>query len=108
MAEIINTETGLTEYWLDDKQFNCACCLKWFNEGKDNCKKCGFDLNKWNEIDEEEEQPKIICQYCKRNEKECDEQTENEKNPITEWYGWGLSCDDCYYENHPESDYEKE
>jgi len=56
MAEIINTETGLTEYWLDDKQFNCACCLKWFNEGKDNCKKCGFDLNKWNEIEEEEEE----------------------------------------------------
>ena len=57
----------------------------------------------------EDEEPKLICQYCKRNEEECEEQTDNEKNPITEWCGgWGLSCDDCYYENHPESDSEEE
>lgn len=47
----------------------------------------------------------LVCPYCERNEKECEEQTEAEKNPITDWCGgWGLSCDDCYYKNHPESD----
>ena len=40
----------MPEYWLGDKQFNCACCIYWFNEGKDKCKKCGFDMNQWNEV----------------------------------------------------------
>ena len=44
------------------------------------------------------------CSYCGRNEKECEEQTELERNPITEWSGIGLSCDECYYKNHPEPD----
>ena len=46
-----------------------------------------------------------LCPHCKRNEKECEEQTEEEKNPITYWCGgWGVSCDDCYYKNHPEEE----
>lgn len=46
----------------------------------------------------------LVCPHCERNEKECEEQATNEVNPITEWkpHNWGLSCDDCYYENHPE------
>jgi len=48
------------------------------------------------------------CPHCKRNEEECEKNAEGEKNPITEWCGWGLSCDDCYYKNHPESDDEEE
>ena len=50
----------------------------------------------------------LICPHCLRNEKECEEETESEKNPITEWMGgWGLSCDDCYYKNHPETEDEE-
>ena len=59
------------------------------------CKECHSELG-------------LVCPYCERNEKECEEQTENEKNPITDWCGWGLSCDDCYYKNQPESDEEDE
>ena len=44
------------------------------------------------------------CSYCGRNEKECEEQTELERNPITEWYVWGLSCDECYYSHHEDCD----
>lgn len=56
----------------------------------------------------EDERELLVCPYCERNEKECEEQTEAEKNPITDWCGgWGLSCDDCYYKNHPESDDEE-
>jgi uncharacterized coiled-coil protein SlyX len=56
-----------------------------------------------------EEEEIVRCPHCKRTEKECEEQATNEKNPITEWMGgWGLSCDDCYYENHPESEEEEE
>ena len=44
------------------------------------------------------------CSYCGRNEKECEEQTELERNPITEWYVWGISCDECYYCHHPDCD----
>ena len=50
----------------------------------------------------------IICPKCDRTEKECDEQSEDKdnRNPITNWmpYNWGLSCDECYFKNHPESD----
>lgn len=67
-----------------------------------------LSMAKISDDEEEDEESKLICKYCKRNEEECEEQTENEKNPITEWRGWGLSCDDCYYENHPESDSEDE
>ena len=53
------------------------------------------------ELDEEEE----ICPHCKRNEDECEKNAEGAKNPITYWMcGWGLSCDDCYYNNHPSED----
>lgn len=54
--------------------------------------------------DETSEDEVIICPHCKRNEEECEKNTESVKNPITEWCGWGLSCDDCYYKNHPETD----
>ena len=49
----------------------------------------------------------IICPKCNRTEKECDEQSEDKdnRNPIT---NWGLSCDKCYFKNHPESDDEFE
>ena len=54
----------------------------------------------------------IICPKCDRTEKECDEQSEDKdnRNPITYWvpYNWGLSCDECYFKNHPESDDEFE
>jgi hypothetical protein len=47
----------------------------------------------------------LVCLYCGRDENECEEQTEEEKNPITNWCGgWGMSCDDCYYEHHPEDE----
>jgi len=36
------------EYWLDDKKFNCKYCIAYFEEGKDFCKSCGFDMNQWN------------------------------------------------------------
>jgi len=49
----------------------------------------------------------LVCPHCKRNEKECEEQATHVHNHITDWkpHNWGLSCDECYYENHPaESD----
>ena len=50
----------------------------------------------------------IICPKCDRTQKECVEQAEDKDNgnPITKWvpHNWGLSCDECYLKNHPESD----
>lgn len=48
-----------------------------------------------------------VCRYCNRTEKECEEQVKPEDkdngNPVTDWCGgWGVSCDECYYKNHPE------
>ena len=61
----------------------------------------GFGFLEICDSEEEEE----ICPHCKRNEDECEKNAEWEKNPITYWMcGWGLSCDDCYYLNHPEED----
>ena len=59
--------------------------------------------------EEEENKEKLICTYCGRDEDECEKNTESEKNPITNWMGgWGLSCDDCYYQNNAETDSENE
>ena len=56
------------------------------------------------ETDDEEEET-VVCPRCDRTEEDCEKNKEGEKNPITDWCGeWGLSCDDCYYKNHPESD----
>ena len=55
--------------------------------------------------EEEETTQKLICAYCGRDEEECEKNTESEKNPVTYWIGgWGMSCDDCYYENNPDTD----
>jgi hypothetical protein len=46
------------------------------------------------------------CPHCNRTQYQCDKETELEKNPITYWMdgNWGLSCDECWYAAHPESD----
>ena len=46
------------------------------------------------------------CPYCNRLQYQCEKQTNLEKNPITYWLdtNWGLSCDECWYAAHPESD----
>jgi hypothetical protein len=59
-------------------------------------------------MDDEICEDKLICPHCNRNEEECEKNTESEKNPITHWCGWGLSCDDCYYKNHPDEEEEEE
>jgi hypothetical protein len=93
-------------------------------EGMEDCFYCGYThhdedkcpneatahhYKKWRVDEEEEEEEEIItCPRCDRTEKECEEQAEDKdnKNPITDWRvdGWGLSCDECYYKAHPESD----
>ena len=39
-----------------DKIGNCDQCPRWFDEGKDFCKCCGFDLNSYNKPEEEEDE----------------------------------------------------
>jgi hypothetical protein len=59
--------------------------------------------------EEEENHEKLTCSYCGRDEDECEKNTDSEKNPITHWIGgWGISCDDCYYKNNPDTDEDSE
>jgi hypothetical protein len=46
------------------------------------------------------------CPFCNRLQYQCEKETYLEKNPITYWLddNWGLSCDECWYAAHPESD----
>ena len=48
------------KYWLEDlaggKQFKCAKCIPCFEEGKDECSGCGFDMNIFNTEEDEEEE----------------------------------------------------
>jgi hypothetical protein len=46
------------------------------------------------------------CPYCNRLQYQCEKETYLEKNPITCWLddNWGLSCDECWYAAHQESD----
>ncbi len=86
----------------------CDCCGmegKFFGEEGDDwtCPTCAYgNCSCDNTSDEEGGKELLVCLYCGRDENECAEQTEEEKNPITDWCGgWGMSCDDCYYEHHP-------
>ena len=89
----------------------CGCVIRRDSREHDECR-CDDNGDNWicadcykGEYDKEEQ---LICPHCDRNEKECEEKTEKETNPITEWCGWGLSCDDCYYKNNPEDEEEEE
>ena len=45
------------------------------------------------------------CAFCERTADECEQQTKLEHNPITDWRGFGTSCDECYNNyNHEEED----
>ena len=37
----------------EERHFGCDKCEYYFNEGKDHCKSCGFDLNIFNKPEEE-------------------------------------------------------
>lgn len=47
-----------------DKIGNCDQCPKWFYEGKDFCKSCNFDLNSYNQPEEEEDDDCVECFDC--------------------------------------------
>lgn len=63
------------------KKWNCPECRICFDEGKDNCKKCDFDLHSWDR-----------CEICDRNQIEC-----GKDNRIR--IRWGhdntVACDEC-------------
>jgi len=50
------------------------------------------------------------CPHCDRLQYQCEKETSLEKNPITYWLdaNWGLSCDECWYAAHPESENSEE
>lgn len=97
----------LLDFWV-----NAPEVLKKLQKQIPECEECGSELVEDGEVLERcsccHSEDELVCPHCGRNERECEDQTEEEKNPITEWCGWGLSCDDCYYKNHPESDEEEE
>ena len=98
--------------------FNCADCRKAIKENSREHDDCWTNMEKdddlWYCADckdahmDDEDDEEVVCPRCDRTEKECEEQAEDKdnKNPITDWRvdGWGLSCDECYYKNHPEDD----
>lgn len=45
---------------------DCAYCREYFDQGKNNCKECGFDLNSWNQQEE-----CVMCKNEKTNYKEA-------------------------------------
>jgi len=71
----------------------CGDCAKWFDEGKDFCKCCGFDLNSYNQSEEDEEEEK--CYTCNKPQSEL-------KLPLVYYEGprqYFLYCSDCYAKN---------
>jgi len=72
-----------------DKIGNCDQCPRWFDEGKDFCKSCGFDLNSYNQPEEEEEER---CYTCEKLQSELGEPLIYYENPRQGF----LYCEDCY------------
>jgi hypothetical protein len=71
------------EYWLEDKQFQCAKCIPCFEEGKEKCNDCGFDMNAFNEQ---------CCRFCDITLKDGDDNCYCEGEDY-----YCQSCyDDCY------------
>jgi hypothetical protein len=58
------------------------------------------------------EEELLVCYFCGRDERECEKNADKDNgNPITDWVGWGLSCDECYYRwnaDTEERDYDDE
>jgi hypothetical protein len=53
--------------------FNCSDCQKWFDEGKEKCKKCDFDFSVLNESDDDDASSvntQEVCCECELSEKQ--------------------------------------
>ena len=51
----------------EERHFGCDKCEYYFNEGKDHCKSCGFDLNIFNKPEsdsEEEDEEEPVMNKC--------------------------------------------
>lgn len=104
-----------------DEKYICKICCDYDKEevgiatGENGvemivCKYCDVDGDNYNGWgDKEESENEQVCFKCNRGEKECQENTDNEINPITQWIGiCGLLCDDCYYEHYASEDEEED
>ena len=48
MCDCVQNDDGTLSRPEDDLELPCPDCRRWFDEGKDNCKSCDFDLNSFN------------------------------------------------------------
>ena len=63
---------------------DCAYCREYFDQGKNNCKECGFDLNSWNQ----QEECSCNCWDIADSECECVCHSQEENNNY-----W--KCEEC-------------
>ena len=84
---------------IDDDVNQCDCCQCIRVPNEEMLKREAA------EEDDEDEDEEVVCFKCNRGEKECQENTDSENNPITSWIGLTeLLCDDCYYEHYASDD----
>jgi hypothetical protein len=55
MCDCVQNDDGTLSRPEEVPELPCPDCRRWFDEGKDNCKSCDFDLNSFNKVEEEEE-----------------------------------------------------
>jgi hypothetical protein len=48
MCDCVQNDDGTLSRPEDDLELPCPDCRRWFDEGRDNCKSCDFDLNSFN------------------------------------------------------------
>jgi hypothetical protein len=108
-AEIVEEEEEREVFGKCDE---CGMEGKFFGkEGDDwTCSAC---LYGGGDSDSEEGEELLVCLYCGRDERECEAKATDKDNgnPITVWkpFNWGMSCDECYYQHHPDpEDYDDE
>ena len=83
-----------------------VCIREW--EGDSDAPMCAPC---WDETEQEEDEGEelLVCYFCGRDEKECKANADKDNgNPITNWVGWGLSCDECYYRWNADTEDEDE
>jgi hypothetical protein len=56
MCDCVQNDDGTLSRPEEVPELPCPDCRRWFDEGKDNCKSCDFDLNSFNELS--------ICEAC--------------------------------------------
>ena len=88
LCDCVQNDDGTLSRPEEVPELPCPDCRRWFDEGKDNCKSCDFDLNSFNKVSvceecgvPETDECRPDCAYQARRQKEEEEEHRTRVSP---------------------------